>query len=125
MTLTIIILGILLISSNLYFGVKYFKLRKGLKSYEAICTRRYGFYKYSDRAYVYISELDRYQNGYSKIKLDEIEVYNTSYYTEAEVIKSVKKYFVSLKLTNSIEWLESEDHLRKSRKEKLDQLKKI
>ena len=103
---------------SLFFSIKYFLLRKGLKKYENIGTGRFGFYKKFDY-YVYIKEIDRYTNGFSKIKIDFIEC-DSNYYLD-----KIKKDFNSLIKTTNIEWLESEDKIRQTRKEKLDKLKKI
>jgi hypothetical protein len=106
---------------------KYSKLKKGLKFYEDIGTDRFGFYKIDSgknySSYVYIKEIDRYTNGYSKIKLDNIEPFNKTYNNEA--IEWARKNFLSLMKTTDIEWLESEDYIRKVRKEKLENLKKV
>lgn len=119
----------ILFLSNLFIFYKYKKLKNGLKEYLNIGTGRYGFYNYicnysrEYSAIVYVKEIDRYTNGYSKIKIDNIEpVYKN--YLETSIEKA-NEHFVSLKLTADIDWLESEDYIRKTRKEKLDKLKKI
>lgn len=126
--MTIIVLFALLIFCNAFFIYKYLKLKEGLKSYEKIGTGRCGFYKYIGaynyyNAYVYVIEIDRYTDGYSKIEIDKIEPLNKSYSSESN--EKAKNNFISLKLTSEIEWLESEDHIKKLRKEKLDQINKI
>lgn len=74
---------------------------------------------------VHISEIERYKNEYSKIKLDKIEV--TKGFNDSD-FKRVKKYikneFASIKLTNNITWLESSKSLNEERKEKLNKLNK-
>jgi hypothetical protein len=117
------ILGIALILSNLYFIYKYTILQKQVLSYEKIGTGRYGFYKVDSRAIIYVVELDRYKDGYSKIKIDNIEPYNSIDPDRSE--RSARASFVTLRPTKDIEWLESEDAVRKMRKEKLDQIKKL
>jgi len=103
----------------------YLRLKKAVHSYENIGTGRYGFYK-TNNVIVYIVELDRYKDGFSKIKMDDFEAYNlASYENKTNFINKAKKNFISLKLTSEIEWLESEDALRKMRKEKLDKIKKL
>lgn len=127
--MTIIILIILLIITSFLafvFLYKYIRLKKGLEQYKKIGTGRYGFYKfekygYPRKANVYVKEIDRYTNGYSKVEIDYIE----SIYSEIEVAKEAKKRFVSLIETDAIEWLEGENHLKDVRKEKLKNLKKI
>jgi hypothetical protein len=126
--MTIVALFALLIFCNAFFIYKYLKLKKGLKSYEKIGTGRCGFYKYTGgysvyNAYVYVIEIDRYTDGYSKIKIDRIEPLDKRYNSEAN--EKSKDSFISLRLTNEIEWLESEDHIKRLRKEKLDQINKI
>ena len=124
------VLIILTVISGLFTVIyyqKYSKLKKGLKSYEAIGTERFGFYKvdcgnYS--SYVYIKEIDRYTDGYSKIKIDCIEPFHKQDYGDAATRHAMGK-FLSLMKTTDIEWLESEDHIRKVRKEKLENLKKV
>lgn len=117
------ILGIALILSNLYFIYKYYTLQKLVTSYEKIGTGRYGFYKVDSRAIIYVVEIDRYKDGYSKIKIDNIEPYNTL--DPDRAIRNARGSFITLRPTKDIEWLESEDAVRKMRKEKLDQLKKL
>jgi len=73
-------------------------------------------------AYVYVKEIDRYINGYSKIEIIKIEPRGS--YRE-DSTSYAKDNFVSLVLTTNIEWLEGEDHLKKVRKEKLDNIKKL
>jgi len=108
---------------------KYVNLRKGLKQYENIGTGRIGFYIYNSggygyySAYVYVNEIDRYSDGYSKIKINNIEPFNKNYISGS--LKNAKDSFLTLRKTNDIEWLESEDNIRKIRKEKLENLKKL
>lgn len=125
----LIITIIIFCSTTAFFMFKYFRLKNEVDSYKEIGTGRVGFYKYisgggSYRAYVYIKELDRYTNGYSKIKIDKIDPTSSSAYTD-DSIKGAKESFNSLKITSEIEWLESEDHIKKVRKEKLESLKKL
>ena len=66
----LIITSIILFLATLVFVFKYFKLRKGLNQYKKIGTGRFGFYdttNFSNSAKVYVNEIDRYTNGYSKI----------------------------------------------------------
>lgn len=107
-----------LLAISVFFGVKYFLLKNGLKKYENFGTGRKGFYKFRD-IFVYVYEIYRYTNGYSKIKIDRIDS-SSSYY-----IGTIKNRFQSMVKTVEIEWLESEDNIKRSRKEKLDKLKKI
>lgn len=125
-----IILILLLFICSIYFCYKYFTLKNGLKQYIDIGTGRYGFYRNNTnyKAYnsiVYIKEIDRFTNGYSKIIIDNIETISKDEYDSIEAIKRAKDNFLKLKLTNDIEWLESEDTIKKLRKEKLEKLEKI
>ena len=125
MTFILIFLLLIVSTVGIFYFIKYNKLKKSIKSYESIAIGRYGFYisspnSSSFKANVYVKEIDRYSSGYSKIKIDRIEPYHSLYYDS--VISSITG---ELKLTSEIEWLESEDHLRRLRKEKLENLKKI
>jgi hypothetical protein len=124
-----IYLGIILVLlvCNIFLFYLFFKLRKDIKKYEDIGTGRYGFYKFGNsyKSYVYVKELDRFTNGYSKIKIDKIETLETTRFSQKQSIINAKANFVTLVLTNKIEWLEGEDQIKKKRKEKLEQLKKI
>lgn len=124
-TLSVLVVFFLVIS--FFYYKKYKRLKKEIKNFEEIGTGRSGFY-YNNKggsyaAIVYVNELDRYTTGYSKIKLKDVESLNPSYREDS--ISYAKKKFVSLMLTSEIEWLESEDHIKKIRKEKLESLKKI
>jgi len=116
--ITFLIISIILFFGCIFFVVKYFLLRKGLKKYESVGTGRVGFHK-DYTTMIYIKEIDRYTNGYSKIIIDNIE---TSSSMRKEMILRDFKYLVR---TERIEWLESEDYIKQSRKEKLSKLKKI
>ena len=125
--ITLILLFALLLC-NVVFIYKYLKLKKGLKAYEKIGTNRIGFYKYINfypnyNAYIYVNEIDRYTDGYSKIEIDRIEVWNKS--CENSSKEKARDSFLSLKLTSEIEWLESENYIKRLRKEKLIQISKI
>lgn len=123
------IILLLLFFSNLFMYNKYNKLKAEINSYNNIGTGRYGFYNniittYSDyNAIIYVIELDRYLDGYSKIKIDKIEPFNKRYSSKA--IELANENFLTLKTTSKIEWLESEDYIKKLRKEKLDVLNKF
>jgi len=111
----------------LVISFRYIKLKKLIKEYNKINTGRYGFYV-SKRtssiytSYVYITELDRYTNGYSKVEINRIEPFDKYYKNDS--IMYAKQDFKSLILTSEIEWLKSEDHIKKLRKEKLDKINK-
>lgn len=72
---------------------------------------------------VYVKELDRYTNGMSKIELTNIEVINGYQISQYSwVKKSHIERFSSIKKTSEIEWLESEESIKESRKEKLTKI---
>jgi len=117
---------LLLITTSIYF-FKYIKIKKNVKEYEEIGTGRYGFYDSNkncyDSAIVYVKELDRYTDGFSRIVIDKVEPYNKSYNNEST--KKAYKNFMTLKRTGLIDWLESEDKTRQIRKEKLKNINKL
>lgn len=127
------IIAFLLALVIVFFGVSIFyykkvnKLKKEIQNFEEIGTDRLGFYinnkggNYS--AIVYVDELDRYTTGYSKIRIKSVESLNPNY--KEDSISYAYKKFVSLMKTSEIEWLESEDHIKKIRKEKLEKIKKL
>ena len=125
-----IIAALMFLGGTIFFGYKYLTIRKLVKEYEEIGTGRYGFYNYNYssgscyKAIVYVDELDRYTDGYSKIKINRIEPTSTSTYKK-DSKERAENDFISLKLTSEIEWLESEDHIKKLRKEKLDKLSNV
>ena len=115
----------LLFFISLFVNYKYFKLKSSIKEYNSIGTGRYGFYNYASGSYiaiVYVDEIDRYKDGYSKIKINHVEATGN---WKSETIERVRNNFITLMLTNKIEWLESEDDIKKIRKEKLENLKKL
>lgn len=110
-----------------FYYKKYSNLKTKVKEYDEIGTGRIGFYISnkggSYQALVYVYEIDRYTTGYSKIKIKDVESLSPNY--KEDSISYAKKRFVTLLQTSDIEWLESEDNIKKLRKEKLEQLKKI
>ena len=126
MMVALILITILLLGSTIFLGYKYLTIKKVVKEFQQIGTGRYGFYEKrgtSYNAYVYVDEIDRYSDGHSKIKIHKIEAFNTAYQDNS--ISWARDSFVSLKLTSEINWLESEDYIKKLRKEKLDKLNKV
>lgn len=122
LALTIVFLGV-----SIFYIKKYNKLKKSINKYEEIGTNRSGFYINNKggnyAAIVYIDELDRYTTGYSKVKIKSVESLNPNY--KEDSISYAYKKFVSLMETSDIIWLESEDNIKKIRKEKLEQIKKL
>lgn len=104
--------------------LKYINLKKEVKKLYDLGTGRKGFYNYSHgfsyKCIIYINELDRYNNGYSKITIDNIEPTNGG----DSAIKYAKENFITLRKTDTIEWLEGEMDIKTIRKEKLDKIKK-
>ena len=75
---------------------------------------------------VHVKEVDRYTNGTSKIELLKIEVISGFDPQQFEYVKGlIKSNFCSIKTTSDIEWLESEESIKKMRKEKLNKLKDV
>lgn len=75
---------------------------------------------------IYVSEIDRYKNGESKISLDYVEIDTGDGKLDYQSAKSfLTKSFVSLMKTSEIEWLESENDLKELRKNKLEHLKDV
>lgn len=91
----IILLCIILFIINVFLCYKYFIIKKAVKSYEDIGTGKYGYYK-TPKVIVYIKELDRYLNGYSKITIDKIEA--TTKYDKQTYIAEEKKSFPIIKI---------------------------
>lgn len=119
--------ALVFLAGTIFFGYKYLTIKKLVKEYQEIGTGRYGFYNFNSfsssyRAIVYVDELDRYTDGYSRIRIHKIEP-TSSYKKDSE--EKAKDNFISLKLTSEINWLESEDYIKKLRKEKLDKINKI
>ena len=75
-------------------------------------------------AIIYIIEIDKYTNKKSKIKLDYIEIENHPLGTigNSQTKENIINGFVTLKNTNDITWLESENKLQKERENKLKKI---
>ena len=72
---------------------------------------------------VHINEIDRYKNGDSKIELLKIEIiygFNPSNFDWAK--QAIELRFSTIKKTNEIEWLESEDNIKENRKNKIKEI---
>ena len=73
---------------------------------------------------IFISEIDRYTNGESKIKIERIELGCSDYDFDSMSAESfTKRDFKSLRKTADIVWLESEQSIKDVRRKKLEQLK--
>lgn len=122
-----ILISIALFALFVIILLKYIFLKKDVNKLYEIGTGRKGYYYYnygfSCKFIIYINELDRYTNGYSKISIDTIEIVNGDK-RDKETINYAITNFLTLKRTDSIEWLDGEMSIKKSRKEKLDKIKK-
>ena len=59
---------------------------------------------------IYIREIERYDNGMSKIKLIDIEIISGGDLSDYEWIKkTLRKYFSTIRKTSEIEWFKSEN----------------
>ena len=74
---------------------------------------------------VHVSELERYKDNLSKIKLDNVEIKSGMYINHYDWIKTcVRSQFISIYETDKIQWLENISTLKDERVEKLKQIKK-
>lgn len=74
---------------------------------------------------VFVTELEKYKNGESKIKIDNVKIISDESGLDIDrstefVIKNIPE----IVKTNEVEWLEIEESLKERRKEKLNKLKK-
>ena len=73
---------------------------------------------------IFVSEIDRYKNGESRIKLDSVEIdVDKAAFNYTSAYNFAKNTFLTLRKTADIEWLESENEIRELRKSKLEHLK--
>jgi hypothetical protein len=77
-------------------------------------------------AFVYVKEIDRFTNGISKIEIDKIEfgVSKTDMAPE-KIDEFIRSEVKSLKKTNDIDWLDSEESIKEMRRSKLEKLKEV
>ena len=71
---------------------------------------------------VYINEVERYTNGYSKIKIQNIQVIHGISGDFDDLKKYVNDTFPIITLTKNITWLEPEQDNMEIRRKKLDSL---
>jgi len=72
---------------------------------------------------IYVTEIDRYTNGQSKIKLDKVEILSGFDHGQYNWVKTLtKEQFCSIKNTADITWLESEVSIVKQRKDKITEI---
>lgn len=116
--------GLLVIMTlmTLFYGIKFRRVSKEIFNEKRIGF--YNFHNYKGDAIVYVKELEKYDNGMSKIKLKKIEIYGDRYY-RSELKTAIKNNFKSLRDSTDIEWLEVKKTLKDIRKEKLKQINKF
>lgn len=135
-TISILSVAFLFTSFTTYFFIKkYKKLTNELSIVISDVEKhnRHGYYKMkclqgtiNFEPIVFVTEIDRYTNGESKLKLDKIEIScgNNNFNSESAK-KFVENEFESLVLSSKIIWLDSEVEIKELRKEKLQRLKNI
>lgn len=135
-----VIIGVLVLLTlgSTIFGMTYFsryRILKGnnsklKKTYTALKEEylfkgRKGFYEHSfcgAKGIVYLQEIERYNNDYSKVRFLNIEIYE-GYGDEAKWCReNAEETFTSIRKTSSIEWLEP--NIKDQRKEKLKEIEK-
>ena len=107
----------------LFYGIKFYRVKK-----EILSEKRLGIYKYSSHkglVFVYVEEIEKYDNDMSKIKFKKIEFVNVDTYYKNDLKDMVKNKFASLKKTSEIDWLEVKQTLKNIRREKLKQINKF
>jgi len=123
MIYTLFVLLVIVLMFATFFGIKFYRVQS-----EILSNKRIGFYEYSSykgKAIVYVRELEMYDNGMSKIKLEKIELVSVSSYYRSDVRNAIKENFASLTKTSNIEWLEIKQTLKDIRREKLKQINKL
>ena len=138
--ITTIIFGVLFII-GVVFAIVYISLYHNMKKKyntankkyndlkeEYLFTGRKGFYVHSYisvDANVIVQEIERY-NGYSKIRLVDIEIFNDGSSFSSDGVKwckeNVQKTFTSIRKTSDIQWLEL--NVKDSRKAKIKEIEK-
>jgi len=137
-----IILGLalfLMSISTLVFYLKYKKLnskvnkvisnlksplRKGHYQGALKITNGAGLTEENFYPIIYVKELDRFTNGESKIEIDYIETCISEDRISSEKVKKyIETSFKSVVKTSDITWLESENAIKESRRNKLEHLK--
>ena len=118
----ILLSSIMTLTAIIYF----YKYKQCLRVLEDICKyNKIGFkeahYLYTDYIIEY-EELERFKNGYSRVKLKSYNIMTTSSSTFESTEKEIKGYFNDLVKTDSIEWLERVEDLMDVRKKKLERL---
>ena len=75
---------------------------------------------------VYVKELDRFTNGTSKIQLTDLELISGYDHSQYNWVKQcIREKFSSIKIATDVEWLESEEHIKELRREKLEKIKNL
>jgi len=106
--LSVFLIGVIII---LYYKYKekvdkINEIDKELNNYNRI-----GFISFGDNVQVELEELGKFKNGYSKIRIKKIHLYQTSF-TENDVRKRLKV----LMKTEDIGWLEEDEDITEVRR---------
>lgn len=72
---------------------------------------------------IFVSELDRYINGESKLKLVDINMFcNEPNFNSNSMRNYITNNFRTIRSTNEITWLESEFSIKEARKSKMEKI---
>jgi len=101
---------------------------------------RTGFYEYTThllkkgndpndydvyKSVIYVTELEKYQNGYSKVRLDKIDIISGVNMDNYEYVKKTQsKKFKEIIESKDVTWLEKDKDLTEVRKDKLERILK-
>ena len=72
--------------------------------------------------FIEYEELERFKNGFSRVKLKTYNIMTSSDSTFERVQIEIKSHFKELEKTDSIEWLECDEDLMEVRRKKLERL---
>jgi hypothetical protein len=133
----IILLGIfciLIIGIGSVYFIKYIRLKNkvNLIIKELNKPLRKGYYDHSLKyggvtfeCQISVSEVEKYSNDLSKIKLDSIDYgVNGSVVSHAKIKEYVIDTFKTIVKTSDVIWLDIDQSIKESRKQKLENLKK-
>jgi hypothetical protein len=73
-------------------------------------------------AFIEYEELERFKNGFSRVKIISIKAITTDSDKCTKVKENTKAYFKDIVRTDSIEWLERDEDLMEVRRKKLERL---
>jgi hypothetical protein len=121
----LIITNIITLSGFVFLLIRKIAVNKKIKDLKKLPSLKMGFYRipYSrGDAIIWIKELDRYNNGFSKIELIKVEPPNS----DLSYVKDyIKGNFQTIKRTSDIEWCDSVNQIKEERKHKLEQISKL